>query len=118
MGKLSTHVLDTAHGCPAAGLSLRLERLAPDGSREPLTSCKTNSDGRTDAPLLAGPALKAGTYEMIFHVGEYFQNRGAAPAELPFLNEVPVRFSISDESASYHIPLLCSPWAYQTYRGS
>ncbi len=105
-GKLSTHVLDTAHGRPAAGLKIELwsgETL--------LKSTVTNADGRTDAPLLAGSEMAAGEYEILFHVGEYFGTRA-------FLDLVPVRFIISDPAAGYHVPLLCSPWAYSTYRGS
>ncbi|MDX2079720.1 MAG: hydroxyisourate hydrolase [Terrimicrobiaceae bacterium] len=118
MGKLSTHVLDTAQGRPAAGLAVRLERLDTERGRVCLTSRLTNSDGRTDEPLLEGGALVPGIYELTFAVGDYFRSQGLSPASPPFLDEVPVRFGISDASASYHIPLLCSPWAYQTYRGS
>ena len=108
MSTLSTHVLDTMSGRPAAGMKIEL------WSRDPsklLKSVTTNDDGRTDTPLLAGEELKAGTYELVFHVGDYFGNRS-------FLDEVPVRFTISDAKAKYHVPLLVTPWAYSTYRGS
>ena len=104
--KLSTHVLDTANGRPAAGMRIEL------WSGETLIKTTvTNADGRTDAPLLAGAELMAGEYELVFLVGEYFKSRA-------FLDRVPVRFIVSDASANYHVPLLCSPWAYSTYRGS
>ena len=105
-GKLSTHVLDTARGRPAAGLKIELW-----SGTNLLTTAVTNADGRTDAPLLAGPAMHPGEYELVFHVGEYFGTQ-------EFLDRVPVRFRIADPSATYHVPLLCSPWAYSTYRGS
>ncbi|HLA63528.1 MAG TPA: hydroxyisourate hydrolase [Rhodothermales bacterium] len=114
-GRLSTHVLDTAHGRPAAGITVELWR---DGVL--LSTVQTNADGRTDAPLLIGDALQAGTYELVFHVGPYFAALapdGAAPT-VPFLDRVPVRFGIADAEAGYHVPLLVSPWAYSTYRGS
>jgi len=117
MGKLSTHVLDTAHGCPAAGLSIELWSLAGE-ARKLLKTATTNADGRTDAPLLAADELRAGLYEVVFHVGDYFASRGVALAEPRFLDQVPVRFSIADATASYHVPLLVSPWSYSTYRGS
>jgi 5-hydroxyisourate hydrolase len=114
--KLSTHVLDTAHGCPAHEIKIELWRL--DGARTLLKTVFTNADGRTDAPLLVGDELKAGQYELVFFVGDYFASKVGAPAGLRFLDSVPVRFGIADASASYHVPLLCSPWAYSTYRGS
>ncbi|HEX7654148.1 MAG TPA: hydroxyisourate hydrolase [Verrucomicrobiae bacterium] len=115
--KLSTHVLDTAYGCPAAGMKIELWRLdGPEPRR--LSGHITNADGRTDAPLLAGPALQAGQYELIFFVADYFAAKAPASAGLPFLDRVPVRFGVADATASYHVPLLCSPWSYSTYRGS
>ena len=106
-GRLTTHVLDTAHGRPAAGIPVELARL--DGeARELLASVTTNADGRTDAPLLE--ALEPGTYELVFSVGAYFSEG--------FLDRVPVRFTIADADAHYHVPLLVSPWSYSTYRGS
>ena len=106
MGKLSTHVLDLLHGRPAAGMTVELRR-----GEIVLKTFATNADGRTDAPLLTGDALAAGEYELTFHVGEYF-------GENAFLDRVPVRFRVSDAAANYHVPLLCTPWAYSTYRGS
>ena len=116
-GRLTTHVLDTALGRPAAGLHLRLYRLEA-GERRLLGSAVTNADGRTDGPLLDGAALTAGVYEIEFEAGAY--HRAAAPgrAEPPFLDTVPVRFGIADAGANYHVPLLLSPFGYSTYRGS
>jgi hydroxyisourate hydrolase len=111
-GKLSTHVLDLTRGAPAAGMKIELWRQ--DGSARALKTVVTNADGRTDAPLLAAAEVTAGTYELIFHVGAYFAARGV---ECPFLDRVPVRFILA-EAASCHVPLLVSPWAYSTYRGS
>src|ERR1051325_9212808 len=116
-GKLSTHVLDTAHGCPAAGMKIELWSLV-GGKHKLLKSAQTNADGRTDAPLLNADELVAGEYEMIFHVGEYFAGKPGAAAGMRFLDLVPVRFGIADAGASYHVPLLCSPWSYATYRGN
>jgi 5-hydroxyisourate hydrolase len=115
--KLSTHVLDIANGCPAAGMQIELWWL---GDEQPklLKSVRANSDGRVEAPLLDGEELKAGLYELVFHVGDYFDEKSGTRAEFPFLDEVPVRFGIADSMASYHIPLLVSPWSYTTYRGS
>jgi 5-hydroxyisourate hydrolase len=116
-GKLTTHVLDTAHGCPARDLRLELWSLAGPAPAL-LKTVRTNADGRTDAPLLAGPELAAGQYELVFFVGDYFAARGVASGPIRFLDRVPVRFGIPDPAAAYHVPLLCSPWAYSTYRGS
>ncbi|MFC4454459.1 hydroxyisourate hydrolase [Deinococcus sonorensis] len=114
---LSTHVLDTAQGRPAAGLRLELYRL--DGElRENLASAVTNRDGRTDRPLLAADEAQPGVYELVFHVAEYFQAQGVALPQVPFLDTVPLRFGIADAAAHYHVPLLVSPWSYSTYRGS
>ena len=112
---LTTHVLDTAAGRPAAGLRLQLFRLDPSGDGpELLKEATTNADGRTDAPLLDEPV--AGVYEISFEVGEYFAGEGVP--DPPFLGRVPVRFGIADPSSHYHVPLLVSPWSYSTYRGS
>lgn len=112
-GFLTTHVLDTARGCPAAGLRLELYRL--DGEdRTLLKTVQTNGDGRTDEPLLTEDEFERGTYEIVFQVGEYFEES----REPPFLDDVPVRFGISGPEAHYHVPLLASPWSYSTYRGS
>ena len=114
MGKVTTHVLDTARGKPGAGIALEL--FALKGKEWVLLkSATTNGDGRTDAPLLEGEALRTGTYQLVFHVGAYFRAQGWG-AE--FLNVVPVRFDVADAAQNYHVPLLCSPWSYTTYRGS
>ena len=115
LAKLTTHVLDTAHGCPARGLRLELWSLGQPAPRL-LKAVQTNGDGRVDAPLLAGPELLAGDYELVFFVGDYFAEQ--QPSQPRFLDRVPVRFRITDASASYHVPLLCSPYGYTTYRGS
>lgn len=117
LGKLTTHVLDTAHGCPAQGMKVELWSL--DGDEPTLaTSAKTNPDGRTDQPLLSADEMKAGQYEIVFFVGDYFAAKGTTLPKVRFLDRVPVRFGIADTGRSYHVPLLCSPWAYSTYRGS
>lgn len=116
MGKLTTHVLDTMHGTPAAGIRIELFNL--DGQRQQVKDVTTNSDGRCDEPLLSGNEFKCGQWELIFHVREYFQVRTASNESNHFLSEVPVRFSISDADSHYHVPLLVSPWSYTTYRGS
>ena len=116
MGRLSTHVLDTMHGTPAAGVRVELYALREE--RRLVASATTNADGRTDAPLLSGEAFAAGAYELLFHVGDYFRQRGAALPSPAFLDAVPVRFGIADPAAHYHVPLLVSPFAYSTYRGS
>ena len=115
MGRLTTHVLDTAAGIPAAGLRVALLRL--DGASAEIAKGVTNQDGRLDKPLLEGAAFKPGRYEILFHVGDYFRARGVALADPAFLDVVPVRFGIG-EDAHYHVPLLVSPYGYSTYRGS
>lgn len=118
-GRLSTHVLDTAQGCPAANMTIELWRL--DGHEEKRTLLKTvrtNADGRTDGPLLLNEELVVGIYELIFAVGDYFRTQNTTLPTPPFLDRVPVRFGIADPNAHYHVPLLTSPWAYSTYRGS
>ena len=117
MGRLSTHVLDTARGRPASGIPVTLHRIEPDGERSLVTRTTTNQDGRTDAPLLAGNAFVVGTYELTFEVAPYFA-ASAPSAGLPFLDVVPLRFSLAEPEANYHVPLLVSPWSYSTYRGS
>ena len=116
MGRLTTHVLDTARGKPAAGLKIELYRL--DGGRSLVKGLVTNQDGRADAPLLEGAALVRGEYELVFAVADYFRAAGVAMADPPFLGAVPVRFSIADPAQHYHVPLLVSPYGYTTYRGS
>jgi 5-hydroxyisourate hydrolase len=110
MGRLTTHVLDTANGRPGAGIEVDLSVLKGQ-QWIVLKTVRTNADGRTDAPLLEGDAFRPGAYEIAFHVGSYFKAQG-------FLDLVPVRFVITDANAHYHVPLLCSPWGYTTYRGS
>lgn len=119
-GKLTTHVLDTAHGCPASGIAIALWQLETNSkidSRTLIKSTKTNADGRTDKPLLSGEELQTGVYELVFSVGDYFTLYQDYPDPL-FLNQIPLRFGISDLKAHYHVPLLVSPWSYSTYRGS
>ena len=118
-GWLTTHVLDTARGCPAASMTIELWRLDPaGGDRQLLKTVRTNADGRTDEPLLVRDEFVAGIYELVFAVDEYFTAQAVATATPPFLAQVPIRFGIADPTAHYHVPLLVSPWAYSTYRGS
>ncbi|MEC4891772.1 MAG: hydroxyisourate hydrolase [Oscillatoria sp. PMC 1051.18] len=119
IGKLTTHVLDTAHGCPAAGIEIELWAIAFNSQeRNLLKTTKTNYDGRTDVPLLADEQFKKGVYELVFAVGEYFGQFAETEAALPFLDRVPIQFGIADPTVHYHVPLLVSPWSYSTYRGS
>ena len=116
MGRLTTHVLDTAAGRPAAGLAIELYRI---GSREErLTVTTTNADGRVDRPLLEGDALVAGVYELRFHAGDYLRATGASLPDPAFLDIVPIRFGVAEPAGHYHVPLLLSPYGYATYRGS
>lgn len=122
-GQLTTHVLDTANGRPAAGMEIILffiegPEAGHDDEPEVILSAITNEDGRCDTPLLEGESMKPGVYELLFHVGDYFKNMGTEGDKPIFLNQVPVRFGISDAGAHYHVPLLVSPFAYSTYRGS
>jgi 5-hydroxyisourate hydrolase len=117
MGKLTTHVLDTMNGCPAAGMALALYRLNASGAAQ-IVRLRLNDDGRADEPLLADDAMKPGHYRLVFSVAAYFERRGVALPQPPFLSEVPVEFGIADPDAHYHVPLLVSPWSYSTYRGS
>ena len=116
MGRLTTHVLDTARGRPAAGVRITLFRL--DVDRLAVAETTTNADGRSDAPLLAGADLVAGRYELLFHAGDYLRRSGQASDGLLFLDEFPIRFGVPDASQHYHVPLLLSPFSYATYRGS
>jgi 5-hydroxyisourate hydrolase len=119
MGKLTTHVLDTAHGCPAANVTLELWLVdVLSGQKNLLKTTVTNSDGRTDTPLLADDELAVGVYELVFKVGKYFAHFSEALPDPPFLDRIPLQFGIADPSAHYHVPLLVSPWSYSTYRGS
>jgi len=113
-GRLTTHVLDTARGTPGAGVAIELLFLEGNNFVH-LKSEKTNRDGRTDRPLLEGDGFRNGTYQLMFHMGEYFRAQGLAAG---FVDVVPVRFGIADRMQHYHVPLLCSPWSYSTYRGS
>ena len=118
MGRLTTHVLDTAHGKLGAGLSVSLYRIEASGTRARLGTFTTNSDGRCDQPLLEGAAFAVGTYELDFHAGAYFAGLGLKQAEPKFLDVVTIRFGIAAADQHYHVPLLISPYAYSTYRGS
>ena len=116
MGRLSTHILDTAQGKPAAGV--RVELFREDGAGERLAERVTNADGRCEQPLLTGEAVVPGRYRLVFHIGEYFRAQGLPLADPAFLEQVPIAFGIADPNAHYHVPLLASPWGYTTYRGS
>ncbi|SLN75982.1 hydroxyisourate hydrolase [Oceanibacterium hippocampi] len=117
MGRLTTHVLDTARGMPAAGL--RIELFGLDGAlRHALGAAVTNADGRCDAPLLSDDSFRVGDYELLFHAGAYFDGLGVDLPTPKFLDIVPIRFGIADPAAHYHVPLLLSPFGYSTYRGS
>jgi 5-hydroxyisourate hydrolase len=115
MGRLTTHILDTAQGRPAAGVGIRL--VALDDERRLVASTLSNGDGRTDQPLVEGDAMKSGCYELEFDIGPYFAAQGMATGEPPFLDTVVIRFSVA-AGEHYHVPLLASPWSYSTYRGS
>ncbi|KPF82366.1 5-hydroxyisourate hydrolase [alpha proteobacterium AAP38] len=117
MARLSTHVLDTSTGRPAAGLRLELFFLA-DGQRTLIRTEWTNQDGRTDSPLLSGDTIPVGQYELLFQAGDYFRGLGVTLTDPPFLDEIPLRFAIAEADGHYHVPLLLSPWSYSTYRGS
>jgi 5-hydroxyisourate hydrolase len=118
MGHLSTHVLDTMNGCPAAGMQVTLQAL--DGAQaRTIKTLTLNDDGRTDGgPLLDASTMAAGRYRLVFSVAAYFRGRGIALPEPAFIDEVPIEFGIADADGHYHVPLLVSPWAYSTYRGS
>jgi 2-oxo-4-hydroxy-4-carboxy-5-ureidoimidazoline decarboxylase len=117
-GRLSTHVLDTHSGKPAAGISVELVELSALGASRVVTRTVTNSDGRTDQPLIGGRPVPIGRYELRFSVGEYFAARSVPLSDPPFLDEIPLRFSVSDPEGHLHVPLLVTPWSYSTYRGS
>lgn len=117
MGHLSTHVLDTAHGCPAAGMRVSLQRL-DDAGPVTLKSLALNADGRADGPLLDAATMAAGRYRLCFEVAPYFRARGVALPDPPFIDTVQLDFGIADADGHYHVPLLVSPWSYSTYRGS
>jgi 2-oxo-4-hydroxy-4-carboxy-5-ureidoimidazoline decarboxylase len=117
-GRLSTHVLDTHSGKPAAGIAVELIELSELGESRVVTRTITNSDGRTDAPLIGGRPVPIGTYELKFSVGKYFTARGVPLSDPPFLDQIPLRFSVSEPEGHLHVPLLVTPWSYVTYRGS
>lgn len=116
MGMLTTHVLDTYHGAPAAGVAVELTRLGP--TRETVVRTTTNADGRCGKPLLEGDTMRTGQYELAFDLESYFRAKGLALPTPPFLSTVVIRIGIADAGANYHVPLLASPWSYSTYRGS
>lgn len=118
MPRLSTHILDTMNGRPAAGVRVTLDRIETDGGRTRLDERITNADGRTEEPLLAGQRFATGTYELGFHIGDYFRAAGTSLPQPAFIDVVPIRFGIADPQGHYHVPLLASPWSYSTYRGS
>jgi 2-oxo-4-hydroxy-4-carboxy-5-ureidoimidazoline decarboxylase len=117
-GRLSTHVLDTHSGRPAAGIAVELVELSELGSSRVVTRAITNSDGRTDQPLIGGRPVPIGRYELTFGVGRYFAERGVTLSDPPFLDSIPLRFSVSEPEGHLHVPLLVTPWSYATYRGS
>jgi 5-hydroxyisourate hydrolase len=117
MGKLSTHVLDTAHGKPGGGV--KVELYAVDGQQRRLLKVdSTNRDGRCDEPLLEGETMRPGRYELVFHAGDYFADQGVAMPEPRFIDRVTIAFGIADAAQNYHVPLVVTPWSYSTYRGS
>ena len=115
-GYLTTHVLDTARGCPAEGLAIWLYRVSGNSHRK-IAETVTNADGRTDGPILPAAKFKPGGYELVFHAGDYLRAAGLVAEEPLFLDQIPIRFGLS-EDAHYHVPLLLSPYGYSTYRGS
>ena len=117
-GRLSTHVLDTNSGKPAAGIAIELLELSELGSSRVVTRAITNDDGRTDQPLIGGRPVPIGRYELSFAVGDYFAGRGVPLADPPFLDRIPLRFAVSEPEGHLHVPLLVTPWSYTTYRGS
>jgi 2-oxo-4-hydroxy-4-carboxy-5-ureidoimidazoline decarboxylase len=117
-GRLSTHVLDTYAGRPAAGVTVELIQLAANGEHVTIVRATTNRDGRTDEPLMGRQPLPIGQYELRFHVADYFAGVGTPQGDPPFLGMVPVRFAVAEPEGNYHVPLLVTPWSYSTYRGS
>ncbi len=119
MGHLSTHVLDTMNGCPAAGMKVSLERLDAQGKASTVRSLVLDADGRGGGgPLLDAASMAVGRYRLVFDVAAYFRDRGVTLPDPAFIDRVPVEFGIADAAGHYHVPLLVSPWAYSTYRGS
>lgn len=117
MGQLTTHVLDTARGCPAEGIKILLYRVSGNSHRK-IAEAMTNADGRTNGPLLDGKAFKPGSYELIFFAGDYLESQDIELPDPKFLDQIPIRFGIAEEDRHYHVPLLLSPFGYSTYRGS
>jgi 2-oxo-4-hydroxy-4-carboxy-5-ureidoimidazoline decarboxylase len=117
-GRLSTHVLDTHSGKPAAGIEVELVELSDLGASRLVTRAITNADGRTDHPLVHGRPVPIGRYELRFNVGKYFSERQVPMSDPPFLDRIPLRFSVSEPEGHLHVPLLMTPWSYATYRGS
>ncbi|MFH1806535.1 MAG: hydroxyisourate hydrolase [Pseudomonadota bacterium] len=117
MGRLTTHVLDTARGCPASGIKIELRRV-DNGQGDLVATAITNADGRTDAPMLAADAFHTGCYELTFFAGDYFDATGLDLPNPKFLDQVVIRFGLSAQETHYHVPLLLSPFGYSTYRGS
>jgi 5-hydroxyisourate hydrolase len=118
MGHLSTHVLDTAHGCPASAMKVTLLRVGADDAAATIKAFELNHDGRADGPLLDAAAMAAGRYRLVFEVADYFRARGVDLPDPPFIDVVTLDFGIADAAGHYHVPLLVSPWSYSTYRGS
>ena len=117
MARLSTHVLDTARGVPAAGIDIELH-VVRGAERTRMARAVTNADGRTDAPLLVGDRIEPGVYELTFYAGQYFRRAGIVSSDPPFLDQIVIRFGVADPAGHYHVPLLLSPYGYSTYRGS
>jgi 5-hydroxyisourate hydrolase len=115
---VTTHILDVTIGRPAQGVRVELYESESGSERKRIADVVTNADGRTDKPLVAADQARAGRFELIFHVGDYFRSRRAELADPPFLDIVPIRFGVADAKAHYHVPLIVSPWSYSTYRGS
>jgi 5-hydroxyisourate hydrolase len=117
MSRLTTHILNTTRGLPAPGVSIELQRL--EGRQwKTIASATTNTDGRCDAPILEGQGFVSGRYQLLFHVGDYFRARAGSSEASPFLDVVPIRFSLNEDGGHYHVPLVVTPWSYSTYRGS
>ncbi|PTQ06476.1 hydroxyisourate hydrolase [Vibrio sp. ZF 223] len=117
MGRLTTHVLDTTHGLPGAEIKVELYKVNEDSTKK-LATVITNSDGRTDAPILAGNDFRPGKYQLVFYVADYYKSKGVELDGVPFLDDVVIRFGLDDPEAHYHVPLLVSPYSFSTYRGS
>jgi 5-hydroxyisourate hydrolase len=115
---VTTHILDVTIGRPAEGVRVELYELQDGSERKRIADVVSNTDGRTDKPLVAADQARAGRFELVFHVGDYFRSRRAELADPPFLDIVPIRFGVADAKAHYHVPLIVSPWSYSIYRGN